>query len=111
MITRLPERHLFGRPLSTGTVPVTNLQLQITGIVLNEKNSKLSKAYISSAGQLSKIYRIGDTLPSGVKLYEITADTVIFENDGRLEKLSLTRLGLHFTPKPEGTLLHAQTHL
>lgn len=97
LIMDIPNQHLFGKALTQGAVPVTNLQMQVTGIVKN--NDDASKVYISISGQPSKIYRTGDTLPYGVKIYKITADTVIFENDGRLEKLSLAREKLEFKPK------------
>ena len=73
----------------------------ITGIVksMDDGKGKASKVYISLAGKPSKIYQLGDTLPYGVRIYQITADTIIFDNDGRLEKLSLTRDKLVFKPK------------
>jgi type II secretory pathway component PulC len=108
MILNIPEQHLFGKSLPQGSVPVTNLQMQITGIVLSSKTSNASKVYISIAGQPSKIYHTGDTLPYGVKVYKITPDTVIFDNDGRLEKLSLAREKLEFKPTlATGSSLHA----
>lgn len=93
----IPEAHLFGQTLS-GDMPITSLQLRVTGIIKveAEQNSALSKAMISIAGQPSKIYRVGDILPLGVKIYGITQDAVVLENDGRLEKLPLPRPPLHF---------------
>jgi type II secretory pathway component PulC len=104
MIAAIPDAHLFGRSIAkNGEVPVTNLQFTITGIVKvnNEAGHTVSKAYISTSGQPSNIYQIGDTLPYGVKVYDITPDTVILENNGQLEKLPLARERLHFiTPQP-----------
>lgn len=96
LIASIPDAHLFGLSLSNGDVPITNLQLLVTGIVKAEDGS--SKAYISIAGAPSKIYQSGDSLPYGVKVYDITQDTVILENDGRLEKLPLPREKLQFKP-------------
>ncbi len=101
-IAAIPDDHLFGKLLSkTGEVPITNLQLRVTGIVKvdAEQSGLFSKAYISISGQPSKIYQAGDSLPYGVKVYDITPDTVILENDGRLEKLPLPRERLKFKPK------------
>ena len=100
MIARVPEDHLFGKAFSNGEVPITNLQLRITGIVKvsNEQGTSVSKAYISMEGQPSKIYQVGDSLPYGVKVYEITNDAVILENNGHLEKLPLPREKLQFRP-------------
>jgi general secretion pathway protein C len=103
MISAIPDKHLFGKALTkTGDMPITNLQLRVTGIVKvdTEKYGAFSKAYISISGQPSKIYEIGDTLPYGVKVYDITSDTVILENDGHFEKLPLPREPLKFKPKP-----------
>ena len=101
MIAALPDEHLFGKSLSGSEVPITNLQLHVTGIVKveSEETGSFSKAYISISGQPSKIYQIGDSLPYGVKVYDITTDTVILENGGHLEKLPLPRDSLQFKPK------------
>lgn len=102
-VLAIPDEHLFGSS-KLGNMPITNLQLRVTGIVKvdAEQMGAYSKAYISIAGQASKIYQIGDTLPYGVKVYDITSDAVILENDGRLEKLPLPREQLKFKPKPTG---------
>lgn len=99
MIAAIPNAHLFGKAFSkVGQVPITNLQLQVTGIVktLTEHGGPQSKAYISISGQPSKIYLIGDSLPYGVKVYDIAADAIILENKGHLEKLLLPRQQLNF---------------
>ena len=92
LIATIPDQHLFGIS-ATGDMPVTNLQLRVTGIAreTDANNDNISKAYISIAGGPSKIFQVGDTLPDGVKIYEITPDTVILENAGQLEKLPLPR--------------------
>jgi hypothetical protein len=51
------------------------------------------------SGQPSKIYQVGDSLPYGVKVHEITHDAVILENGGHLEKLPMTREKLKFKPR------------
>lgn len=106
LVASLPDAHLFGQNFSeSGEVPVTTLQLRVTGIVKigTEDNETISKAYISISGQPSKIFQIGDSLPDGVKIYEITNDTVILENEGRLERLPLPRQKLEFKPRSEVT--------
>jgi type II secretory pathway component PulC len=101
VIASLPENHLFGQ--EAGNVPITSLQLRVTGIVKvdNEQGKEVSKAYISSAGAPSKIYEVGDSMPYGVKVHDITPDAVILENDGKLEKLPLPREPLAFKPRDE----------
>lgn len=104
LIAELPNAHLFGQNFTaSGDVPVTSLQLRVTGIVKidTEDNDVISKAYISVSGKPSKIYQTGDRLPDGVKIYAITDDTVILENEGRLEKLPLPREKLIFKPRDE----------
>lgn len=96
-IAKLPEAHLFGQAVNkVGEVPTSTLQLLVTGIVKSDADAEQSKAYISIAGQPSKIYRTGDDLPYGVKVYSILKDAVIVENNGRLEKILLPREPLHF---------------
>lgn len=102
LVDQIPDQHLFGQDITaTGDMPITNLQLRVTGIAReNDANKdKISKAYISISGGPSKIYQVGDSLPDGVKVYEITPDTVILENGGRLEKLPLPREHLQFKPR------------
>lgn len=99
MIAAIPGEHIFGQNLSgSDDAPVTNLQMRVTGIVKvdAENANSVSKAYISISGQPGKVYQVGDSLPYGVKVYDITADTVILENDGHLEKLPLPREKLEF---------------
>jgi len=96
MITALPKTHLFGQSLA-GDMPISSLQLHVTGIVkVENENGGVSKAYISMSGQPSKIYQVGDELPYGVKVYAITSDTIVLSRDGQLEKLPLAREKLAF---------------
>lgn len=97
LISSLPDAHLFGRSLSGGSVPITNLQLRVTGIVKGNP----SKATISIAGEPSQIFQVGDDLPDGVKIYEIMPDAVILENEGKLERLPLPREPLQFKTREE----------
>jgi len=100
---------LFGNTYSkNGDVPISDLELRVTGIVKveNETVGSASKAYISISGQPSKIFQVGDSLPYGVKVHDISFDAVILENGGHLEKLPLPRETLEFKPrevKPEST--------
>ena len=101
LVEMLPEQHLFGQGLTPmGEMPISNLELRVMGISkgMNE-NSTSSQALIAIAGGASKVYKIGDALPDGVKIYAIAADAVVLENDGRLEKLPLPREALVFKPR------------
>lgn len=107
IIMSIPHTHLFGEASTKlGNMPITNLQLHVTAIIKinNDPEHSWTKAYISIAGQPSKAYRIGDELPYGVKVYDITSYAVILENDGHLEKLPLPREPLQFKAKISETI-------
>lgn len=96
MIASLSNAHLFGKAVAKlSAVPITNLEFRVAGIVKAAAKAS-SKAYISVSGQVGKIYQIGDSLPYGVKVYDITGNAVILENNGHLEKLVLPREQLKF---------------
>lgn len=102
-ITALPNAHLFGQALTAdGELPITNLQLRVTGIskVVNAAGNDASHATIVIGSETGKSYQVGDALPDGVKIYRIDTDSVILENEGRLEKLPMPRATLNFlTPR------------
>lgn len=99
VVETIPSMHLFGQAIAKGKVPVTNLQLKVTGIVqVENKHYGVSKAYISVAGQPSQVYQLGESLPYGVKVYSINKNMVILENNGHLEKLLLPREEPTFKP-------------
>lgn len=102
-INRLPYVHLFGIAVSKmNEIPASHLQLQLTGIVFPlEGQQEEAKAYISIDGQASKIFQIGNELPYGVKINAITQQAVLVENNGRLEKLTLSRIPLQFKAHKE----------
>lgn len=100
LLAALPSAHLFGQSLQAGDMPISSLQFHVTGIVKMDGDAAMgSKAYISIGGQPGKIYQVGDSLPYGVHVYEITPDAVILQNDSHLEKLPLAREKLVFKPR------------
>lgn len=101
LIAEIPNKHLFGNPEVTKSevLPITSLQLRLVGVI-KDVNAGASGVIISESGRPGKVYRIGDSLTSGVKVHEITEDGVILENGGRLEKLRLDRQPLIFKSKP-----------
>ena len=104
-IINLPELHLYGQygAANQSTIPVTSLQFHLLGII-KKTPDKYSRVIISEAGGPGKVYQIGDTLSSGVKVYAITENSIILENAGRFEKLPLTRSPLPFQGKPKSLL-------
>lgn len=104
IINEILTTHLFGRSVPmVGNMPLTNLQLHLTGIV---QSANESKAYIAIANQPGKIYHTGEQLAYGAKIYAITNDTVVLQNDDRLEKLTLAREKLEFK-LPQKKLEHS----
>lgn len=103
-IAQIPEHHLFGKfGAVTQGLPVTSLQLRLVGVVKSIPEED-SRVIISEGGQPGKVYRVGDTLSSGVKVQAITEDGVVLENGGNLEKLPLQRPELEFQGKPKSLL-------
>lgn len=101
IIKNLHNEHLFGNAANPlGHMPISSLQFRVIGIAKVQDQPEYSKAYISIAGNSGKIFRIGDLLPYGVRVYDITDDTVILENNGQLEKLPIPREPLAFKTKP-----------
>lgn len=101
MIADIPHQHVFGQTLDQDNVAsITSMPIKLTGIVVSSNNVSPSKAIISESGQPGKIYEVGDTLPSGIKVYAIHENDVVFENAGRLEKLPMQRSRLEFHGMP-----------
>ncbi len=100
-IDRIPTMHLFGQPdQPAANLPGTHLELQLTGII-EAVPEKFSKVTISEAGGPARVYGIGDTLSaSGVRVQAIHRDSVVLDNGGRLEKLTLQRSSLQWKSKP-----------
>jgi type II secretory pathway component PulC len=98
-ILQLPNQHLFGASETTH-LPITSLQLHLVGIIQADSENA-SRVIISEANQPGKIYQIGDSLLSGVRIKAITANSVILENGGHIEKLPLSRPPLTFEEMPK----------
>jgi len=102
MIAAIPGNHIFGKSAG-GKIPISSLEIKVTGIVKteDEEGNETSKAYISQGGQPAKIYIVGDKITDGVKIHSISADTVIVDNGGELEKIPLPRQPLEFKPRDD----------
>lgn len=100
LIASIPQAHLFGESASGDLLPITSLQLHLTGIV-KMTQALLSRAIISEAGKSGKLYAVGDTLLAGIKIYAINDDNIVLERGGHLEKLPLTRAHLLFQDRPK----------
>jgi type II secretory pathway component PulC len=100
LIAQLPQLHLFGPEGDDAFLPLTNLQLRLTGILRDLKDER-SKVIISEGDQPGKVYAIGDTLLNGITIKEISDDGIVLEHSGRLEKLPLTRDTPEFKDSPK----------
>ena len=100
LVAQIPAQHVFGQSAEdTGFLPITSLQLQLTGIVKSSPDN-LSRVIISEAGHPGKVYSVGDMLVSGIRIYAVNEDGIVLEHAGRLEKLPLVRAALAFKNVP-----------
>ena len=99
LIASLPAQHLFGMPATEDSLPITSLQLRLTGIIQNSNST--SRVIISEAGASGKVFSLGDEVVSGFKINAINEDGVVLERGGHFEKLPLARTTLTFTEKPK----------
>jgi len=94
-ISALPKTNLFGKSTSFAkqnakqnakTLPKTKLNLKLHGIYYSS-NSLSSYAMIAEGKGQSILYRINESLPSGVVLHKIHPKQVILFRNGRYETL------------------------
>ncbi|HET6632046.1 MAG TPA: type II secretion system protein N [Rhodanobacteraceae bacterium] len=75
----------------------TELQLTLHGTFAHA-DARSGYALIADAHGVASGYRVGDTLPGGVKLAAVYADHVVLDNHGRMENLRLPRESLKIAP-------------
>ncbi|MBX9704887.1 MAG: hypothetical protein K5Q00_01420 [Gammaproteobacteria bacterium] len=94
--TSIAQMHIFGTsPEDLTNLPLASLGLEVQGIFFNNQADQ-SRVLIGNAGQMSAFYQVGDSLPGNVKIYKITANSVIVMYQGQLQKLPLALPGLDF---------------
>lgn len=93
----LTDLHLFGiaaKKAATVEAPIeateTKLNLTLRGVFAAD-NPAQAMAIIADAKGEEKVYRKGETIFSGVTLYQVYPDRVILERSGTFETLSLPR--------------------
>ncbi|HVT63061.1 MAG TPA: type II secretion system protein N [Legionellaceae bacterium] len=95
--------HIFGeyvpKILGDASVKPSELNVSIAGIVFSPENH-MSQVIINISDGDSRSFSVGDTLPGGAKIKQITPDGVIIEREGELESLSLPKNDLIFEPLP-----------
>lgn len=81
-------------------VKPSGLDLSIAGIVFSS-DPKKSMVIINAPGNQTQTFSIGDIVPGGAKIKQITPDGVVLKRDGELESLSLPKDELIFESEPE----------
>ncbi len=81
-------------------VKPSGLNLLLVGVVYSP-NTQESQAIISIPGSQTQTFSIGNSVPGGAKIKQITPDGVLLEHEGELESLSLPRNELTFKPPSE----------
>lgn len=84
-------------------VKASGLNMALVGVLFSHQPLQ-SQVLISIADGLAATYVVGDTLPGGVKIKQITPDGVLLEHAGELESLSLPKNELIFEPPPKPLL-------
>ncbi len=79
--------HLLGIA-GINNLAVTQLSLKLTGILIDE-GSKEAKAIIVTPDGKEKIYKVGDVLSGGARIYLISPREVIIQYMSRMERLPL----------------------
>lgn len=92
---RLASMELFGRP--TGNQPVaeevrrnapeTRLRLTLEGVMVAERPEN-SGAIVTSGGNTTAHYRVGDMLPGNAELVEVEPARILIRRQGALESLT-----------------------
>lgn len=77
------------------TIPTARIQYRLEGI-LRSADPNQSRVLISAAGKPGQTYHLGDSFGNGIVIRQILDDSVIFERNGQLEKLTLPRPELKF---------------
>ncbi len=69
-------------------VTTSRLKLKLAGTIVSGKHSA---AIISGAGNRQQMHRVGDLIQPGVKLIEVSADTIVVEHRGKLERITMEK--------------------
>lgn len=93
---------LFGSyqmPLSA--LPSSQAPLKLIG-VSSAQPADQSQAIIAGIDGTESVYQIGQTLPTGAILKQVLEDSVVIEQNGHQERLSMPKSELDFRPLPAG---------
>ena len=89
-IIHIADLHLFGiYDASLNNLPNTQLQLTLEGTMVILGLPSQSRAIITSPGQPTQVYQVGDTLPGNATITRISKHYIVLNDNGTLEKLAL----------------------
>jgi general secretion pathway protein C len=92
-VVALMNAHLFGQAannVDSRNAPTTSMAMVLAGTIASEDPRK-GFALIGDSAASARVYAVGSTLPSGVRLHEVYRDRVIIDRGGVLEALLLPR--------------------
>lgn len=92
-VVALMNAHLFGQAANntdSRNAPTTSMAMVLAGTIANE-DPKKGFALIGDSAASARVYAVGASLPSGVRLHEVYRDRVIIDRSGALEALLLPR--------------------
>ncbi|MGE3920078.1 MAG: type II secretion system protein N [Gammaproteobacteria bacterium] len=98
----LARMHLFGQSniVDPNYLPETKENFVLNGAFVSQVGQR-SQAIITVLGQ-QKVYFIGDTLSSNIKVKQILPNKVVLQHNGQLEALTMGRTSLEFANPPQG---------
>lgn len=98
-VARITGAHLFGvanatAPQATAVnAPRTSLDLTLLGVAAGGGGFPSQAIIANGSNQNQHTYGVGATLPGGAVIHGIHSDRVVIAHNGRLESLSLPRVG------------------
>jgi len=96
-VQAIANAHLFGTARTEVALDPTNAPPAQTNLILAGtwagEDPSQGYAFIGESANTAKMYGVGKVVRAGTKLHAVYADRVILETNGRLETLSLPRLG------------------
>lgn len=82
--------HVYGKFVeSLDSLPETQLQVTLQGVIIMTGTSNKNAAIISSPDKPAKLYHIGDIIPGDAELKKVMMTQVVIVNQGELQRLSL----------------------
>jgi general secretion pathway protein C len=100
-IPSILRANLFGQSTPVaGAAPVTSMALVLAGVIA-ASDEKLGFAMLGTSSADIKVYRVGATVPGGVRLHAVHVDRVMLDRGGTIEALMMPqRASTGLAPAP-----------